>query len=609
MTSERQTTHAQSHPERTVQETRGRKKTGKLSDAEKATRRLATAARKAAQDVLAADLDIFTSKREDTIVDLATKHGKTEDYIRSLLMSESRFVQTRAPTLRNGLIHELAAQAKMDGITLHLQELQAIADVRLATEEFSSDEEDAYIAAVMEHRGHKTKGLRATNTANAVDSRSVADNVQDEITHLQQHTGTLAFGFFTRGDLDDPSMPTFVSSGNAADFCLQVLKTPALDIPRRFERWVIDNNRGTFVGDDTAKMAYVHFKVDVALAWKLKLMGWPLHIPFANPSQIGLIDNLRRIRDDIRAGLIYFEALSPLEARALQTEVDGIAEAQGGRTKRRKTRKDKGQTHAPAAPRQAAPRQAEDSDDEEEGGLDRDGDDDEDNGDCLGDNDVERDARTDADAAITNTLARADAAANGVVGNTGTDPRVVPFSTTNTLARADAATNGAVGNTGADPRVVPFSTTNTLARADAATNGTVGNTGADPVLSPSAPPTPSHTPMVAPSSPSSPSAPPCKPKQQGGGTTKKARTESGTGDAAVKVRQTARAARGRGAAQGRGGRGGALGGRGAKGAGGSEGGMGQRDDATTQAVMARMELRSAAVRSAVALASQLPPSA
>jgi hypothetical protein len=59
-----------------------------------------------------------------------------------------------------------------------------------------------------------------------------------------ERTGTLAFGFFTRGDLDDPSMPTFVSSGNAADFCLQVLKMPALDILRQFERWVLDNNRG-----------------------------------------------------------------------------------------------------------------------------------------------------------------------------------------------------------------------------------------------------------------------------------------------------------------------------------------------------------------------------
>jgi hypothetical protein len=96
-------------------------------------------------------------------------------------------------------------------------------------------------------------------------------------------------------------------------------------------------------------MVYVHFKVNVALPRKLKIMGWPLDIPFVNPSKIGLIGSLRRIRDDILAGLIYFEALSLLEERALQAEVDAMTAAQGGRTKGRKTRTDKGKTHASAA--------------------------------------------------------------------------------------------------------------------------------------------------------------------------------------------------------------------------------------------------------------------
>jgi hypothetical protein len=64
------------------------------------------------------------------------------------------------------------------------------------------------------------------------------------MTRLKERTGTDAFGFFSRGALDDPSMPTFVSTGNAAAFCLQVLKMPALDILRLYEQWVIKSNQG-----------------------------------------------------------------------------------------------------------------------------------------------------------------------------------------------------------------------------------------------------------------------------------------------------------------------------------------------------------------------------
>jgi hypothetical protein len=59
------------------------------------------------------------------------------------------------------------------------------------------------------------------------------------MTRLKERTGTDAFGFFSRGALDDPSMPTFVSTGNAAAFCLQVLKMPTLDILRLYEQWVL----------------------------------------------------------------------------------------------------------------------------------------------------------------------------------------------------------------------------------------------------------------------------------------------------------------------------------------------------------------------------------
>ncbi|KAJ7791039.1 hypothetical protein B0H14DRAFT_3568193 [Mycena olivaceomarginata] len=559
MSSARETTHSQCHPEQSVQETRGRKKTGKLSDAEKATRALGAASHKLAQNALAADLDKFASNREDTVADLATKHRKKEEYIRALLMSETRYPETRAPTLRNALIHQLSEEAKQEGITIHLHELQAIADVRLSTEEFSTDEVAALIATLNKHRNHKTRDLRATNTASAVDARSVVDKTQDEMTRLKERTSTDAFGFFSCGALDNPSMPTFVSMGNAAAFCLQVLKMPALDILRLYEQWVIKSNQvksvpktlqaihhqitelmdallRAFVNDKSAKMVYVHFKVDVALLRKLKIMGWPLDIPFVNPSKIGLIGSLRRIRDDILAGLIHFEALSLLEERALQAEVDAMTAAQG---------------------------------------------------DCLGDNDVERDTHANA-----STASRAPSGAAGL--------SAVPDVEHNTR-NATAATHAPSGATGLG--AIPSRNTTTVARTDAAPISAVGTTAADL----------SYTPSSFTFIPFNPTADPTatkrKAKQQGGHAAKKVNTASNTGEVPAKPPRKTAGARGGGqGGRARGGAIGASGGRGTGNAGGSGGGIGRRDDATTQAVLARMEACGAAVRSVAALASQMPPS-
>jgi hypothetical protein len=209
-----ETAHAHQHPDQPVQETRGRKK-GPISDAEKATRALASAARKVAQDALAKDLDAFVTLREDTIRDLMNKHKRTEPYMRSLVMNQTRYPQTRAPSLRTGLIHDLATKARegqysqllqlsyfiyspvrADGKSLHLLDLQQMADEKIATEVFSEAEKTHLINAVEAQRELKTTGLRGTNIGASVDARSVASNFQDEVSHP-----SLFFRFFTASHL------------------------------------------------------------------------------------------------------------------------------------------------------------------------------------------------------------------------------------------------------------------------------------------------------------------------------------------------------------------------------------------------------------------------
>ncbi|KAJ6552505.1 hypothetical protein B0H10DRAFT_2242109 [Mycena sp. CBHHK59/15] len=82
-------------------------------------------------------------------------------------------------------------------------------------------EEDArLIAQLMVHCTHHRKGIRATNIAASVDSRA--------LTNLYERTGTLGFALLTRGNMDDPFIPTFSSSGDAIDFWQEVLRMHAL---------------------------------------------------------------------------------------------------------------------------------------------------------------------------------------------------------------------------------------------------------------------------------------------------------------------------------------------------------------------------------------------
>ncbi|KAJ7037284.1 hypothetical protein C8F04DRAFT_1257202 [Mycena alexandri] len=442
MSSVRHTTHSVRNAHKDVQETRGRKETGPLSDAEKATRALAAKARQTNKAALTKDIDEFTAQRDSTIHDLAQKYNKKEEYIRALLLHETQYTKTRVPSLRNAVIHDLSEVAKQAGHALKLPELQKRADGVLAGG--VSAEEQA------PHRQLSTKGLRATHIGSAVDSRNVASHIQDELMNLYERTGTRGFALFTCGDIDEAFMPTFAGSGDAIAFCVEVLKMPAVDILRLFEQWALtreadlpehDDRRSVraqiasamekglreITQSDSIKMAYTHFKVDIVLPWKVKVVGWPEDIAFDNPSRMAHLASLRRIRDDLRAGLIYWETLTVPEVRAVHDEVEAIRAANNGQAKPRKPRADIGGKHVSAGRRE---REEEESDEHDSDRDYDDEDEDEGEGDGYRDNDDARDARAEADRATRRTdLVVIPRAALGDTTNT-----------TNTAAASAAAT-------------------------------------------------------------------------------------------------------------------------------------------------------------------------
>ncbi|KAJ7681385.1 hypothetical protein B0H17DRAFT_834537, partial [Mycena rosella] len=52
-------------------------------------------------------------------------------------------------------------------------------------------------------------------------------------------------------------------------------------------------------------MSYTNYLIKIQLQQEVKLVGWPDHIPFVNPSKLGTIDRVRTIRDGLRSGSIH----------------------------------------------------------------------------------------------------------------------------------------------------------------------------------------------------------------------------------------------------------------------------------------------------------------
>ncbi|KAJ7124032.1 hypothetical protein C8R43DRAFT_1135819 [Mycena crocata] len=364
------TSFASRNPGKAVQDARGRKKKNPRdapTDAEKATQAINDAQKKLDKENFNIDLDAFYSLRAQVTIDLAEKYHKTPEYIKSLLINSSQFKAERAMTLRNAVMHDISSKAKEDGKTILLPDLHRLAD-EIILNGVDAEHRARLMAALADSREHKRVGLRATNTAAATDVRAVVARIRAELIKLYERTGTRGLIFTTRGHLDDVSMPAFIESGNAAAFCIEVLKMSPYDILRLFEQWACargseaierDTRRSMsaqasksaedklrfLTGNKTLTVSYKNFDVDMKEAWKVEIVGWPGDIPFVCPSKIKKIELLRRIRDGWANGTIGWVVMTPEQIGELAIDLAERRAKNGGVLKKRRTRSDTGATH------------------------------------------------------------------------------------------------------------------------------------------------------------------------------------------------------------------------------------------------------------------------
>jgi hypothetical protein len=91
-------------------------------------------------------------------------------------------------------------------------------------------------------------------------------------------------------------------------------------------------------------MSYIKYERDIVSKYKVKLVGWPLTVKFANPSEIGTVDDIRHLRQVLKIGECKWVVLTRRQQIAHE-EIFAAKVASGELVgKKRKERSDKGKT-------------------------------------------------------------------------------------------------------------------------------------------------------------------------------------------------------------------------------------------------------------------------
>ncbi|KAJ6522600.1 hypothetical protein B0H19DRAFT_1086050 [Mycena capillaripes] len=349
--------HASRHPLEFVQQPRKReskKSTTVLSDVAKASRAAAN--------------------EERQLKDLAPGGricaAKSTKYIRQVLENGVHYTGKRAPSIKNAIMHDLSKKARENGEASNVCSVQISGDDYQAYKDSLSEAEKAcLIAQLVEDKGLKLHGARATNKAVAMDAMQNSNQVGKVIINLHSRIGVRAFSMFSRGHPDDPAMPCFVDSDNARQFFHDMLDMSVYDLVRKYELWCCNQDRPVKQGKEKAalckfisetveeglwkatgnkslSMAWLNYKINIVHKHGVELVGWPQKLTMVRPLKLGGQD-VRLVVDRLRNSTMRWVGLTKSQGDEVATEVEKLRKS--GAAKPRQECSDKNQPRGPRA--------------------------------------------------------------------------------------------------------------------------------------------------------------------------------------------------------------------------------------------------------------------
>ncbi|KAJ7233285.1 hypothetical protein B0H12DRAFT_1239404 [Mycena haematopus] len=310
-------------------------------------------------------------QRVMSIATISAAYNKKPNMVRGILNSISQYQSTRAPSLRNAVVHQRAVNYQAEGETKTLKEIRDelqddIDNGRFSLDTMDDEESARLIEDVLEHRKLKRKGARATAKAAQLDAKP---NWRRDL-HLR--TGVCGIAFFSRGNVDDPSLPYIMDTDGAMEFLTVGLQITSLELVRNvILTHLAGNLEKNGVGDvrkdvsrclqdgfrkitnnPNASMEYVHYDVAVREAKGVELAGFPTDVQIEKRAEWN-VEMGRRIRSMLCSGAIHWVKMTKTQHDELIAEQNSKRAALGaGALRKRKERSDKGQKrgkHAKAA--------------------------------------------------------------------------------------------------------------------------------------------------------------------------------------------------------------------------------------------------------------------
>ncbi|KAG1794245.1 uncharacterized protein HD556DRAFT_1236986 [Suillus plorans] len=69
-------------------------------------------------------------------------------------------------------------------------------------------------------------------------------------------------------------------------------------------------------------MNYTNYETAIVEAYGVRLIGWPAGVSFINPSNIGTVGDIHKLRDALKTRTCFWSALSSAEVKAHTAELD-----------------------------------------------------------------------------------------------------------------------------------------------------------------------------------------------------------------------------------------------------------------------------------------------
>ncbi|KIN96911.1 hypothetical protein M404DRAFT_161846 [Pisolithus tinctorius Marx 270] len=337
-----------------------------LSTAKKCSRSLTKEDKAKRAKELHDALKSFLHSQNAKLEAIAVANNVTFDHVKGLINTKTNYHHSHRAMLQNALVHAKSLKVNTDrpvGEKLPMARLQELVKVDLEVHPLSQSEEELLIEKLQEYRELKTRGTRMNNTAMAHDVNYMVDRITKELKNLRDRTGIYATLFVTRGHVNDTIQSTWTMTNNSADFWQDVIQQPVADIARKYEQWActqgqsnvfhntaLNNTTGQATNKRNIVMNYLNYEHSIILAYGVKLVGWPTDVKFVNPSSIGIISEVIRLRDALRSGTCFWKKLSKRERQEFSAQWESRVIAGEAVLKSHKKRADAGVSRKHKAP-------------------------------------------------------------------------------------------------------------------------------------------------------------------------------------------------------------------------------------------------------------------